>query len=801
MSTRNEETLRLSGRPVLRMRDVPVLLLCVFCTSAFFSGDAPVQDNRIPQGSCTPGTAPFFGYSFLNPEIINKNAAYAPFFLKWDDYYQQYYFNRDIQKEENIEEWIGRFCGQPEPADVEYVVYQSNIDELVRLKAATEDKKRKTPLPYQLAGNTFAEMIALNGCTEVIDYLMYAKKCEPYVIAVGDGWTVPERDPESMYELINEGLGRFKQAESHFVKLRYAYQIVRLAHYARNWGYTVDLYNYLMPQLNLTHRSSIIVYWIWGHLAGAMQKMGKYPEAAYRYSLVFRHCASKRTQAYRSWLIRNDKDWELALRMCQSDAEKSTLYTMRAGGSHAHAVEDMQEVYDLDAGNPQLDLLLVSEVQELEKTFLRTRVTDQKYGEARGALKRQQAAQHLLDLQKFVRRVVREKESANPKLWLCMSGYLEVLAGDLYAARNTLNRAEKSLNKKDKYDSQLYRQIEIWRILLDILSLDPSDKAYKDDMAFRIRSYAAFKYNPYFEPFLQDWLSIRYAESNHPGKAILAAYPPSALGYNPQLDVLDDLLKLAAEEDPILLEKTMKIDTNPERIRAQLLEIKGAYLLSIGQPEAALLTLRDIKPTEEVKLTKFSPFREKVGERVHRDAVFDSLLLNRRQIAEKLIDFEFRAKAAEAVGDSSAAWYYYLLGLGYYNMSYFGYAWHAADLYRSGYNQLRLTQGPVFSLGKSPNGNRENTDVSLALRNFEKAFSLAQNPEIAARAAYMAARCQQKQWFCDPECRYKPGSKLIPVLPDQYMTYYDVLIRKYANTTFYGAVVKECKWLEAYARR
>lgn len=245
----------------------------------------------------------------------------------------------------------------------------------------------------------------------------------------------------------------------------------------------------------------------------------------------------------------------------------------------------------------------------------------------------------------------------------------------------------------------------------------------------------------------------------------------------------------------------MKIDTNPERIRAQLLEIKGAYLLSIGQPEAALLTLRDIKPTEEVKLTKFSPFREKVGERVHRDAVFDSLLLNRRQIAEKLIDFEFRAKAAEAVGDSSAAWYYYLLGLGYYNMSYFGYAWHAADLYRSGYNQLRLTQGPVFSLGKSPNGNRENTDVSLALRNFEKAFSLAQNPEIAARAAYMAARCQQKQWFCDPECRYKPGSKLIPVLPDQYMTYYDVLIRKYANTTFYGAVVKECKWLEAYARR
>ena len=133
-------------------------------------------------------------------------------------------------------------------------------------------------------------------------------------------------------------------------------------------------------------------------------------------------------------------------------------------------------------------------------------------------------------------------------------------------------------------------------------------------------------------------------------------------------------------------------------------------------------------------------------------------------------------------------------------MSYFGYEWEVLDAYRSGYNQLRLAQGPIFPLFGSPEGNRENTDVSLALSYFEKALHTSQDPELAARAAFMAARCRQKQWFCTPDCTYRPGSKLIPVLPDAYAEYYELLRTKYANTKFFDGIVKECKWFEAYAR-
>lgn len=765
-----------------------LLLLCFFIPA-----HRPVPSVE-PTGACDPGARPFTGYSFLIPDIINKNAAYAPFFVRWGDYYEKKYFDKNLQKEANINEWIGRFCELPLPQDVEYVVYQSSINELIELRNAALAKDAGNLLPFALTGNTFAEVLAFNGCTEAIDYLMFAKRCEPHVIAYGDGWTLPERDPELMLSLAEEGAGRFLQTESHFFRQRYAFQVVRMAHYAGDWQKTVDYYNYLLPKFD-RKRSSILYYWTLGHLAGALQKLGKYPEAAYRYAIIFKNCPSKRIQAFRSFQVRNKQDWEKTLRLCQSDVERATLYILRAATSKTLTVEDMETIYRLDPGNPQLELLLVSDVQQLENIFLRTRVTELKYGTKSLIKQREIAAQHLLSLERFVRQVAKEKKTPNPKLWQGMIGYLELLAGDRYAAEQSFERTKKALQKGETYDDHLLRQIDIWELLLEIFNLDGAS-ASADQAAFRIRSYKTFKTMPSFEPFLQDYLGARYSESKHPGKAILAAYDVAAIMYNPRTDVLDDLLQLANTENPVLLEQAMKIDTNPGQIIARLLDIKGAYLLSVGQPEAALSVLRQMSAVEALKMPRFSPFREIFHEKINRP-ITDTILLNRRELVEKLLDYEFKAKAAVAMGQPIGAWYYYLLGLGYYNMSYFGYEWEVMDFYRSGYNWQRLAQGPVFPLRKSPNGNRENTDVSMALSFFEKAMAESKSAELVARAAFMAARCQQKQWFCTPDCTYKPGSKNIPLLPEAYRGNYDRLNR-YKDTEFYQQIIKECSWLRAY---
>ncbi len=765
--------------------------LLIICISTSFTPEKPVY------APCIPHSTPFYGYSFFDADFVDAGAAYAPFFLRLGDYYDRNYNPELIQKRENCEEWSARFCDKASWEEVAAVIYESDEFDLAQLHEATGDPKRKTPLPPRLDDNMFAYVVAYNGCVEVTRYLTFAKRCEEHVVSRGDKWNPGQRNVSAMFDLIKEGKQRFEDTQSHFVRMRYAYQLVRLAHYAGAWQMTLDLYNELMPRVD-RKKKSVLFYWTLGHVAGAMQKLGKYPEAAYRYSLIFRNCPSKRSQAYRSFKIRNDDDWKKALRLCNSDEEKSTLYILRAGGSHTWAVTDMETIYGLSPQNPQLELLLVSDIQELEKIFLRTEVTDDKNGRALGKLKKAAAATHLLDLQKFVRRAIREQQVSNPKFWRAIDGYLELLANDRYAAAKTWDRLDFDLDKS-KPDKNIAQQVEIWRCVLAVMNLDTTASDTVDRLAYQVRELPAFDQNPYFEPFLQEWLSSGYAANNHPGKAMIAAYPPHTIRFNPQVDVIDDLLRLANTPSPILLERTMMIDTNPDRIKAYFLETKGVYFLSRGEPEAAAAMMRKISPIEQSRMTQFTPFANRFGEKIDRESPRETAM-NRLQIAEQLITFEQQAKAAEALEDTAEARIWLRLGDFWYNTSYFGYEWEVRDFKRDGTNQLRLAQGPVYPMEAAPDGNRENLDLKLALEYYERAYRAARTQEMKARAAFMAARCQQKMWFCSPECTYRPGSSQIPVLPPESMIYYDVLIRKHAKTRYFETVVKECKWLAAYAR-
>ncbi len=763
-------------------------------TLFLFTSFTPPEPEPAP---CVPHAAPFYGYSFFDADFVEASAAYAPFFLRLGDYYERNYDPGLIQKKENCEEWSERFCSKTKWEDVAAVIYESDAYDLAQLHEAAGDPTRRKSLPFRLEDNDFAYVVAYNGCVEVTRYLTFAKRCEEHVVARGDKWKSTQRNTVAMMDLIREGKLRFYDTQSHFVRLRYAYQLLRLAHYAGAWQMTLDLYDELMPKVD-RKKKSVIFYWTLGHVAGAMQKLGKYPEAAYRYSLIFRSCPSKRAQAYRSFKIRNDQDWQKTLRLCNSDEEKSTLYVLRTGGSHTWAVADMEAIYELDPQNPQLELLLVSDVQELEKILLRTPVTDEKNGRAIGKLKREAVAKHLLDLQKFVRRLIREKQIPDPKTWRAVDGYLELLANDRYAADKTWNRLEKELDSS-KPDKAIFQQLEIWRCLLAVMNLDTTATDTVDHLAYKVRSLKAFDQNPYFEPFLQEWLSRGYASKNHPGKAMIAAYPPHTIRYNPRLDVIEDLLKLANTPDPILLKRTMMIDTPPERIKAYFLETKGVYFLGLGEPEAAAAVMRQISPGEQLRMTQFVPFANRFGEKIDREKPKD-VGLNRLQIVEQLIQFEQQAKAAEALQDTSEAKLWLRLGDFWYNTSYFGYEWSLRDFHRDGRNQLRLAQGPVFPMEGAPDGNRENLDLTLAFEYYQRAYAAARTPEMKARTAFMAARCQQKQWLCSPGCTYRPGSQLIPVLPPEYRAYYDVLISKHSKTKYFGTVVKECKWLAAYSR-
>jgi hypothetical protein len=769
---------------------------------------APKHVEAAEQTSCAPTKPAFPGYSFLLPDVVDSRSAYAPFFMKWDDYFSMTYDTVDWQKKENIEEWQNRFCDLPDPLDIEDVVYNCNSRDLIYLRDLTVRKSGTTDVGYPFTKNTFAQCLTYNGCTETVDYLIFARKCEDYATPEAVSWRLqPDRQSE-MQVLIGEGKDRLEQCESNFLKLRYWYQIIRLAHYAGQAGQAIGLYNEYEPRI-VRRKPSVITFWIMGHVAGALKRMGRHADAAYRFGLVFRHSTGKRASAFRSFEIRNDEDWEGTMQRCQSNEERATMYLIRAAKYRSTAVSDMREVYTLDPQNKQLPLVLVSMVQELEKRFLRTPMTDKLYGKDKSALQQETAARTLLDLQALVRQVVKDNHGHNMPLWRCMDGYLEVLAGDYYAAERTFQRAEKQLTGEE-YDTRLRDQLEIWRTVAIIRQLD-TGKVFNYALAFSIPKMAVYEKHPAFEPFLRDYISHYYVENKHPGKAMLAAYQDlRVLLYNPDPVILEDLLRAGRNQEADFLEMAAQFDTSAGRqdLYHNLLEVKGIALLNAGQPEAALLTLREIDEVHRPMMeSNFAPFLDTIMERynsAHLPVITTDLgirdKMSRLQFVEKLFSLELEAKSAEGVGDQAAALYYYQLGLGYYNTSYFGYEWELRDYARQPKNWSRLAQGPVFPYYKSPNGNRENLDLSKALSYFKKAYELSPTQSlIAARSLMQIARCEQKIWFCSADCKYLPGSKLIPQPPPSVAIMYDRFLRDYGKTPYGQRLIKECKWLAAYA--
>ena len=317
-------------------------------------------------------------YSFVHTDIMESQSDYAPYLMGYGILSNYLMLEkREPQIDDNIGEWRGRFCNMPDSSDIDKIIYDTGIDELADLRETTNRYSKKDVF-YQLQDNTFAQVIKENGCTDVVDYLIFAKNCEKYCVK-GEEWSEKPKDVAQMFFWINTGRQQFKNTKSYFLKLRYAYQIIRLAHYAKDYKAVIDIYNDVMPKTDKIN--SIINYWILGHKAGALKALGKRAEAAYLFAVVFRYCPSKRRQAFESFDIKTDLEWRQCLNFCRDDRERGALYAIRASYDKAKAFEDMKELYRLDPQNEHLEMLLIRETLRLEKVLLGSSFRKQSYSD------------------------------------------------------------------------------------------------------------------------------------------------------------------------------------------------------------------------------------------------------------------------------------------------------------------------------------------------------------------------------------------------------------------------------------
>ena len=381
-------------------------------------------------GTCGPAPASY-AYRFLNPRVVSYDSELAPFFLHFGEVYRdQLEQPAGLQRRENIAEWQERFCDVADATEIEAIIYGDNLALLERLADLLRQASPKVAdLPLPLQSNAFARHLLEANCEEVVAYLLFAKRCEPHVVARSDAFARGTQDRPAMEQLLETGLADFPKVESHYVRLRYAYQLIRLAHYLKEYAYVGELYAYLMPKIDAD--PSLVYDWVEGHRAGALQSLGDYAQSAYLYSRIFERSASKRESAYLSFSIQTDAQWKEALLLCQNDHERATLHVLRAHNGRAVVLEEMRAIYDYEPRNTALELLTMRELQELEAELLGANIRPAGYpGDPR-------ARERLIDLQGFVNQVIKDEKVA-PDFWLLARGVLEMLAGDYFLPRRPL---------------------------------------------------------------------------------------------------------------------------------------------------------------------------------------------------------------------------------------------------------------------------------------------------------------------------------------------------------------------------
>jgi len=748
--------------PCLRITITSLLI-----AAALLSYQPPLNSN------CLPDT-----YSFLLPDIIDQQAPGAAFFLDFQRIYERYGQQAENQVQDNVNEWYERFCKIVDGQDIYELVYKAERTDLEGLLEATRNDR--FPLPVRLRSNGFADYLNEHGCTETVQYLVYAKTCEPYVTNP-DPWKNDEAQLEEVKQLAVRGQSAFINMKSHYVRLRYAYQVIRLYHYA---GLYREAINYLMPKTD--NDPSILEYWIEGHYAGALMALGQTVKANYLYSHIFEHAPSKRESAFNSFRVKNAEEWQQVLVLCKTDAERATLYAMRGHVDGSRALEEMLEIYQLDPGSHHLDILLLQEVKKLEQRLLGLEFND-KAAQNRRYFDRSegQAADYLIEIQDFVRALVREKRINNLDLWRVVEGYLYVIGGDSYAAQETLQRARGKIR-----DDKLRSQVEAFLLVNKIASLrrlNDETERFMAEVRLNDPIYSAYRDFPNFHNDKMTWFYRSYDE---PAKLFLQKHDMKDLKANPQIRIVDSLLQLArlpyAKRNRYerLLLRELGNETNLERI---LLDIKGTDQLFRGKTALAQTFYAQIDPVQRAEFGPFNPFIETLNDCVNCNLQDTTTRqYSRYELIERLNQLETRA-----IADTAGSRYLYQIGLAYYNMSYFGYDWRAMDYFRSGSSLKRPRVAGKPNVVRDPRlayGNREQFDCSRALQYFDRARQLADRNgrrELAAKATFMAARCEQNAHFA-----YQT--------PLAY-TYFGILKEQYQDTRFYARAVQECKYFRYYS--
>ena len=763
--------------------------------------------------------------------FFNRNNAdakgYEPF------YYTNYRFLFDEKEPVEISditaaEWVGYGNNSFTPKDARAFVIEYARKDLASLYYHLE-KGQPLQVPDSVKNNGMTRFFMNSKDLEALGYLMYAKQVEPNVTGYWTSWEPIERDTAKMGKLIKNGQQLHAVAKSNAIKLRLAYQVLRLAHYSKRYTECLRLYNELVKP-NTT--PGVLQDLCLGLKAGALMRLDRKTEAAIIFSQLFSKSEVKRVSNYMSfdWCVKrlDDENRAACLALCKTNEDRANLLGLFALGSNKDELRTLEHIYQLSPNAALLEILTIREINKLEENYFTPALqfeqgkknaeigyttidpTDKLFVDYQNEAK---------ELVAFCQQAAASKTVTNKGLYSLAAAHASIITRDYTTARKLLNDA-----KKLKLSPKLQDQWAMSNLLLTINTKESVDAAFEKQLLPSLqwlekKAAADEEYARFYRRLFTDILSPKYRKTSQ-AKQVLSIgvanwiskqyikdgwgsyYSPSALAmlrYQMTAEQVEQLIQLM--ESKKLSEFEQYLVAHNAFSKDDVNDVAGTAWLRQFNFTAAEKWFAKVSPAyyQQDPYTTYlaaNPFADLITD-THAPTEQDTVKYTKLTFCRKMWGLEQEAKTMKEPERQAKA--YYELAKGLYQMSYWGNSWLLVHYDWSGNDGLH---GP----NDGQPGDREYYGVYKAEEYYLKALALTPDKNFKARCLFMAAKCDQKQipvpsWsqfkdYTDYDKAQQQYGKSIMV-----NQHFATLAKDYSNTAFYKVAFNTCSYLKDFVTK
>lgn len=698
--------------------------------------------------------------------------------------------------------------------EIQKVIYDSENKSI--LLATLAALKGNTPVDTaklgDLAKNQWLNEIIKTKQTESLEYIIYAKDCEPWV-TTWDPWDdPPARDLQAMQRLIDLGLARYAKATSDFIKLRYAYQVIRLAQYSDQPKQCIAYYDRLVPGL---HTKSIITYWAMGHKAGALSAVGKPAESLVLFASIFDQSENMMGNAFQDFYIPDDAIWLECLNSVPNNHRQATLWMLRGLREDRLTLEPLKHLFELEPKSPRLEVMLIREINKVEQQYLTSAVffpADKK--------NQPHDFRYVDELKAFVLSGADSGQIRQPGLWYLAAGYLSLIKGDFNQAGTLFTKAEAvPANTAD-----LKQQIALVKNLVTIATSNTISPQI-EEAGYTNLTWAGGLVNDYNNQAvyrsLLNLLGQKYLAAGEIPKAAGCFY--KTVAYESYANYLVDIYSGNADLERMIALLAKKDKTKLETLIAKALQysepeiryIEATKLMRQEKfPEALALyqkipasywnQYRHLQPAPEDEYYFNDPCEYSGGlwTSFEREAFdlsqgyfgLDAVRAKQVRFYTKL---DFTAKVTALLekartNPQNADQNYWQIANGFFHTPFWGYndpVWKGNLI-----NELNLTSGYPLNVldfsekyqAKTSAFIKEYATRKIALQYYLKTIAATKDQELAAKCTALAHLCQYGFTSDNSDSQ------------EQDWTYFNRLRKNYAGTKIYKHLVAECTTMQDF---